>query len=85
MTETELKVRPGAPEREVDSSQPTDKIDRVTVIKPALRRPHLDVSELWHFRELLGRLPSTRLYSGSSQTSRPVRSRIRLWSCRACW
>ena len=55
MTETELKVRPGAPEREAESSQPTDKIDRVTVIKPALRRPHLDVSELWHFRELLGR------------------------------
>ncbi len=28
----------------------------MTVIKPAPRWPHLDVSELWHFRELLGRL-----------------------------
>ena len=30
--------------------------DRVTVIRPAPRWPHLDMSELWHFRELLGRL-----------------------------
>jgi lipopolysaccharide transport system permease protein len=29
---------------------------RVTVIRPAPRLPRLDVSELWHFRELLGRL-----------------------------
>ena len=29
---------------------------RVTVIKPAPRWPSLDVPELWHFRELLGRL-----------------------------
>jgi lipopolysaccharide transport system permease protein len=29
---------------------------RVTVIKPAPRLPHLDLSELWHFRELLGAL-----------------------------
>ena len=28
----------------------------VFVIKPASRWPHLDVSELWHFRELLGTL-----------------------------
>ena len=27
----------------------------MTVIKPAPRRPHLDVPELWHYRELLGR------------------------------
>lgn len=27
---------------------------RVTVIRPAPRWPHLDVSELWHYRELLG-------------------------------
>jgi homopolymeric O-antigen transport system permease protein len=30
--------------------------ERVTVIKPAARWPHLDVRELWHYRELLGRL-----------------------------
>jgi lipopolysaccharide transport system permease protein len=29
---------------------------RVTVIRPAPRLPHLDVPELWHYRELLGRL-----------------------------
>lgn len=29
---------------------------RVTVIRPASRWPHLDVPELWHYRELLGTL-----------------------------
>jgi lipopolysaccharide transport system permease protein len=38
--------------RPADSSGPA----RVTVIRPAPRLPHLDVPELWHFRELLGRL-----------------------------
>lgn len=33
-----------------------DASTRVTVIKPAPRWPTLDVPELWHFRELLGRL-----------------------------
>jgi lipopolysaccharide transport system permease protein len=35
----------------------TDEVrtDRVVVIRPAPRRPHLDVPELWHYRELLGR------------------------------
>jgi lipopolysaccharide transport system permease protein len=33
-----------------------DASTRVTVIKPAPRRPTLDLPELWHFRELLGRL-----------------------------
>jgi lipopolysaccharide transport system permease protein len=55
MTETELKVRSRAPERAEESASPTDKVERVTVIRPALRRPHLDVPELWHYRELLGR------------------------------
>jgi lipopolysaccharide transport system permease protein len=32
---------------------PSDQ--RVTVIRPAPRWPHLDVPELWHYRELLGR------------------------------
>jgi homopolymeric O-antigen transport system permease protein len=30
--------------------------NRVTVIRPARRWPHLDVPELWHYRELLGTL-----------------------------
>jgi lipopolysaccharide transport system permease protein len=29
------------------------KVDRTFVIKPASRLPHLEVPELWHFRELL--------------------------------
>jgi lipopolysaccharide transport system permease protein len=34
-----------------------DKVaGRVTVIRPAPRWPHLDMPELWHYRELLGRL-----------------------------
>ncbi len=34
----------------------TSTTGRVTVIRPASRLPHLDVSELWHYRELLGTL-----------------------------
>jgi lipopolysaccharide transport system permease protein len=48
-----------SPAPEVDEELPLDIADaatRVTVIKPAPRWPRLDVPELWHFRELLGRL-----------------------------
>lgn len=54
MANTELDVRERAPERQVES-EPVQRVERVTVIKPAPRRPHLDVPELWHYRELLGR------------------------------
>ena len=37
-------------------SPPIEPEPRVTVIRPASRRPHLDVSELWQYRELLGTL-----------------------------
>jgi lipopolysaccharide transport system permease protein len=30
-----------------------ERVDRVFVIRPAPRWPHLDLGELWHFRELL--------------------------------
>ena len=53
MAETELEVRERAPERLVEPEP--ERVERVTVIKPAPRRPHLDVPELWHYRELLGR------------------------------
>jgi lipopolysaccharide transport system permease protein len=36
-----------------DAREPEDRVDRLVVIRPARRWPHLDVSELWHFRELL--------------------------------
>jgi lipopolysaccharide transport system permease protein len=53
VTETELhepSARPGAapPAEEVAGPAP------VFVIRPAARWPHLDISELWHYRELLG-------------------------------
>ena len=32
---------------------PEARVDRTFVIKPASRLPHLDVPELWHYRELL--------------------------------
>lgn len=55
MVETELKVREA---EQATTSPPAreGRDERVTVIKPAPRWPHLDVSELWHFRELLARL-----------------------------
>jgi lipopolysaccharide transport system permease protein len=42
---------------EVDTPVTEDREStRVSVIKPAARWPHLDVPELWHYRELLFRL-----------------------------
>ena len=38
------------------ASQERGGAPRVTVIRPAVRWPHLDVPELWHYRELLFRL-----------------------------
>jgi lipopolysaccharide transport system permease protein len=34
-------------------AEPDVRSDRTVVIKPSSRWPHLDVSELWHYRELL--------------------------------
>lgn len=53
MADTELEVRERAAERPAEPEP--ERVERVTVIKPASRRPHLDVPELWHYRELLGR------------------------------
>jgi lipopolysaccharide transport system permease protein len=40
-----------------DTVQPeSPRSDRETVIRPAPRWPHLDIPELWHYRELLFRL-----------------------------
>ena len=54
MADTELDVRERAPALAAEPSQPTQRVDRVTVIKPAPRWPHLDLRELWQYRELLG-------------------------------
>jgi lipopolysaccharide transport system permease protein len=54
MADTELEVRKSAPtSAAVTSEHP--RAAKVTTIRPAPRRPHLDVPELWHYRELLTR------------------------------
>lgn len=50
------RAGPASAAGEVPPLVATDAASRVTVIKPAPRWPRLDVAELWHFRELLGRL-----------------------------
>jgi lipopolysaccharide transport system permease protein len=39
-----------------DPGDERETVGRVTVVRPAPRWPHLDLPELWHFRELLGTL-----------------------------
>lgn len=59
MTELETSVddRRGVRGDEASASAGLDdRGSHVTVIRPAPRWPHLDVRELWHFRELLGAL-----------------------------
>jgi lipopolysaccharide transport system permease protein len=56
MTETEAPVREASAERPVDVASEQSGSSRVTVIRPAARWPHLDIPELWHYRELLFRL-----------------------------
>jgi homopolymeric O-antigen transport system permease protein len=53
VSETQLRPREAAPARAVPL-EPDARVDRVTVIRPSPRWPHLDVSDLWHYRELLG-------------------------------
>ena len=55
MADTELEVRDRAPAI-AESPQSTERVERVTTIRPAPRWPHLDLRELWQFRELVGRL-----------------------------
>jgi lipopolysaccharide transport system permease protein len=52
VTQTEVHVRE-APPAEVSPAAREDRVERVFVIRPAPRWPHLDFVELWHYRELL--------------------------------
>jgi homopolymeric O-antigen transport system permease protein len=52
VAETKLKVRE-APPAPVTPPARDDRVDRVFVIRPSPRWPHLDFAELWHYRELL--------------------------------
>jgi homopolymeric O-antigen transport system permease protein len=56
VTETQAPVRDLATVRTSEPPGELVRSGRVTVIRPAPRWPHLDVVELWHYRELLGRL-----------------------------
>jgi lipopolysaccharide transport system permease protein len=56
MADTELEVRERPPAAANGPSQTAARVDRVTIVRPAPRWPHLDVRELWHYRELLGTL-----------------------------
>jgi len=69
MADTELEVRERAPAPTGERSQPMERVDRVTVIRPAPRWPHLDLRELWHFRELLARLTWRDITVRYKQTS----------------
>ena len=46
----------GAEEAPAASPPAVEAPGRATVIRPPARLPHLDVPELWHFRELLATL-----------------------------
>jgi len=68
MADTELEVQePVAPSAE--PFRPEVRFARVTVIRPAPRWPHLDVRELWHYRELLWRLTWRDIAVRYKQTS----------------
>jgi lipopolysaccharide transport system permease protein len=56
VSQSKLELPTPAPPSARDTSKSDERVDRLVVISPARRWPHLDVSELWHFRELLARL-----------------------------
>lgn len=55
MTDTEVQVGDLVEPRPAEALDTVQRVDRVTVIRPSPRRAHLDIPELWHYRELLGR------------------------------
>jgi len=54
VTETNLQVRPAPPAEQSSGDDSQRRPERIFVIRPAPRWPHLDFGELWHYRELLG-------------------------------
>jgi lipopolysaccharide transport system permease protein len=55
-TEPKLARATSAEPAQKTTREPDNRVDRLTVIRPAPRWPHLDLRELWHFRELVGAL-----------------------------
>jgi lipopolysaccharide transport system permease protein len=68
VTETQTAPRK-APAPSPTVSRVAGEPTRLTVIKPAPRWPHLDVVELWHYRELLVRLAWRDIAVRYKQTS----------------
>ena len=56
MTQTELERKPDEITAAQDDEAHLQPERRVVVIRPAKRWPHLDVRELWHYREVMFRL-----------------------------
>jgi lipopolysaccharide transport system permease protein len=56
---TGLELEPREQAAAAGTPAPAERLprdERVTIIRPAPRWPHLDLAELWHYRELLARL-----------------------------
>ena len=53
MSSSKLEARDAAGAHAPPVLPPDGRVDRTVVIKPASRWPHLDIAELWHYRELL--------------------------------
>jgi lipopolysaccharide transport system permease protein len=53
VTDTDLQIREAIQARPVVEGEPPGRGTRVVVIEPARRWPRLDITELWHYRELL--------------------------------
>ena len=53
MSETELEIPERAPRAADVPRSTSERVERLTTIRPAPRWPHLDVLELWQYRELL--------------------------------
>lgn len=56
MLDDVVEAEPSVGKEVAEPIRPTTGDARVTVIRPPARWPHLDLVELWHYRELLGRL-----------------------------
>jgi lipopolysaccharide transport system permease protein len=53
VSSSKLEISDAAAPATRPEAEPEARVDRTFVIKPASRWPHLDIGELWHFRELL--------------------------------